>query len=204
MILEKIGIHGWKQQDENLVMASLLTGDPLLLIGNHGCAKTHIANKIAEALGKKFVVYDASKAMFEDVLGYPNIDLVIDSDGHVRRSLLFDPRIHDPKNPDEIAPSMDVVTLASFLDKPLSEYKKTTPPHVKAARQLDNLESTKIEYVITEEGPEPVQKIKHKIDYEHYIKKQLKPIADSILHFFDRKFEDIVKGSKQSSLGSFA
>jgi len=74
MILQELGIYGWKEQDENLLMASLLTGDPLLLIGNHGCAKTHIANKIAEALGRKFLVYDASKAMFEDVLGYPNIE----------------------------------------------------------------------------------------------------------------------------------
>jgi len=74
MILEQLGIYGWKEPDENLAMASLLTGDPLLLIGNHGCAKTHLANKVAEALGKRFLVYDASKAMFEDVLGYPNVE----------------------------------------------------------------------------------------------------------------------------------
>jgi len=74
MVLGKLGIYGWKEQDENLVMASLLTGDPLLLIGNHGCAKTHIANKVAEALDRRFLVYDASKAMFEDVLGYPNVE----------------------------------------------------------------------------------------------------------------------------------
>ncbi len=74
MILEQLGIYGWKEADENLVLSSLLTGDPLLLIGNHGCAKTHIANKIGQALGRKFLVYDASKAMFEDVLGYPNIE----------------------------------------------------------------------------------------------------------------------------------
>ena len=74
MILEKLGIYGWSDQDENLVLSSLLTGDPLLLIGNHGCAKTHLANRMAEALGRKFLVYDASKAMFEDVLGYPNVE----------------------------------------------------------------------------------------------------------------------------------
>ena len=74
MILEKLGIFGWKEQDENLAMASILTGDPLLLIGNHGCAKTHVANKIAEALRKRFLAYDASKAMFEDVLGYPDLE----------------------------------------------------------------------------------------------------------------------------------
>ena len=74
MILKKLGIYGWSDRDENLIMASLLTGDPLLLIGNHGCAKTHLACRMAEALGKRFLVYDASKAMFEDVLGYPNVE----------------------------------------------------------------------------------------------------------------------------------
>ncbi len=74
MILQKLGIYGWKAQDENLLRASLLTGDPLLLIGNHGCAKTPVANKVAQALGRKFLVYDASKAMSEDGLGYPNME----------------------------------------------------------------------------------------------------------------------------------
>jgi hypothetical protein len=72
--MEQLGVYGWKEQDDNLILASLLTGDPLLLIGNHGCAKTHLANRVAEALGKRFLVYDASKAMFEDVLGYPNVE----------------------------------------------------------------------------------------------------------------------------------
>jgi len=74
MILKQLGIYGWKEHDESLVLASLLTGDPLLLVGNHGCAKTHLACRVAEALGKRFIVYDASKAMFEDVLGYPNVE----------------------------------------------------------------------------------------------------------------------------------
>jgi MoxR-like ATPase len=74
MILKQLGIFGWREADENLVLASLLTGDPLLLIGNHGCAKTHVANKVAQALGRRFLVYDSSKAMFEDVLGYPNVE----------------------------------------------------------------------------------------------------------------------------------
>jgi hypothetical protein len=36
MIMQQLGIYGWNEADENLVLASLLTGDPLLLIGNHG------------------------------------------------------------------------------------------------------------------------------------------------------------------------
>lgn len=74
MFLHQIGIHGWREADENLLLASLLTGDPLLLIGNHGCAKTHIASKLGQALDRRFLCYDASKCMFEDVLGYPNIE----------------------------------------------------------------------------------------------------------------------------------
>ena len=72
-ILPRLGIYGWKEEDENLVFASLLTGDPLLLIGTHGTAKTGMAEKIAQALDVKFVAYDSSKALFEDVLGYPDV-----------------------------------------------------------------------------------------------------------------------------------
>jgi hypothetical protein len=73
-VLEMLGIYGWKPETENLLLASLLTGDPVLLVGRHGCAKTHVACKLAEALGKNFVAYDASKTLFDDVLGYPDIE----------------------------------------------------------------------------------------------------------------------------------
>ncbi|MCB4791249.1 MAG: MoxR family ATPase [Elusimicrobia bacterium] len=76
MLLEKLGIYGWQEKDENLLLSSLLTGDPLLLIGSHGTAKTQVIYKLAESLAKKFIAYDASKALFEDVLGYPNIQLL--------------------------------------------------------------------------------------------------------------------------------
>jgi len=73
-LLTQLGIYGWKPEDENLVLSSLLTGDPLLMIGAHGAAKTHIAYKTAQALDKRFIAYDASKALFEDVLGFPNVE----------------------------------------------------------------------------------------------------------------------------------
>ncbi len=86
------------------------------------------------------------------------------------------------------------------IRKELHEYTKTTPPHVKAARQLDHLEGNLIEYVITTAGPEPIQKLKHKIDYDHYINKQIAPIANQVLSLFGSSFEDIQKGSKQKTL----
>lgn len=86
------------------------------------------------------------------------------------------------------------------IRKELEEYTKTTPPHVKAARKLDNLESNVIEYYITLDGPEPIQKLKHKIDYEHYVTKQIKPIAEQILALFNKKFEDLAQETKQTKL----
>ncbi len=89
------------------------------------------------------------------------------------------------------------------IRKELGEYTKITPPHVKAARKLSVLDSSKIEYVMTEDGPEPLQSLRHKIDYQHYINKQIKPIADSVLIFFNTDFESLIKGSRQMDLTKF-
>jgi DNA polymerase II len=89
------------------------------------------------------------------------------------------------------------------LRKDVEQYTKINPPHVKAARKLGKIESSIIEYYITTDGPEPIQNLKHKIDYDHYINKQIKPIADTVLSFFDTKFEDVIQGTKQTSLFNF-
>jgi len=95
----------------------------------------------------------------------------------------------------------DLLVYRKAIRKEVEEYTKTTPPHVKAARLLGSeLRSNIIEYVMTKEGPEPIQKLKHKIDYEHYIEKQIKPIADAILVFYNQSFDDIIKGSSQKTL----
>ena len=94
----------------------------------------------------------------------------------------------------------DLLIYRKAIRKDLAAYVKTTPPHVKAARKLEKLKSNIIKYVMTQNGPEPIQNITSKIDYEHYIDKQIKPLADSILVFFNQKFDDIIKGSKQTKL----
>ncbi len=70
-LLEKLGIYGL-EEIENHIFAGLVTGDPVLLVGRHGSAKTMLARKIAECLDAKFIAYDASKALFDDVIGFPN------------------------------------------------------------------------------------------------------------------------------------
>mgnify|MGYP005623609165 CR=1 FL=1 len=89
------------------------------------------------------------------------------------------------------------------LRKAVDEYTKTTPPHVKAARKLKVVEGNLIEYFVTTDGPEPRQELKHKLDYEHYIDKQIKPVANSILGLLDCSFEEILRGNKQTTLFGF-
>lgn len=86
------------------------------------------------------------------------------------------------------------------LRKDLAEYTKTTPPHVKAARLLDTPPGDRIEYYITTAGPEPLQKHTHPLDYDHYITKQIEPIANQALATFNIELKDIVTASKQSTL----
>jgi DNA polymerase II len=89
------------------------------------------------------------------------------------------------------------------LRKDVAQYTKTTPPHVKAARLLGDVNKGIIEYVMTVKGPQPVEKIDAPIDYEHYIDKQLRPLADAVLTFYNTKFDDLVIGSSQKSLFQF-
>ena len=48
-----------------------------------------------------------------------------------------------------------------------------------------------IEYIITVNGPEPREYRESAIDYQHYIDKQLQPIADAILPFIGQSFRQI-------------
>ncbi|MFQ5892456.1 MAG: DNA polymerase domain-containing protein, partial [Candidatus Methanofastidiosia archaeon] len=97
----------------------------------------------------------------------------------------------------------ELLVYKKGVRKELKRYTKTTPPHVKAARKLENFKDRMISYVMTKNGPEPLERITSKIDYSHYIEKQLKPIADSILTFYEESFEDILAGSRQMKLGDF-
>jgi len=49
-----------------------------------------------------------------------------------------------------------------------------------------------LRYLITLNGPEPESELQSKIDYQHYIDRQLEPVADGILHFVNDSFERIV------------
>ncbi|WP_265434045.1 DNA polymerase II [Aeromonas salmonicida] len=96
----------------------------------------------------------------------------------------------------------DLLIYRKRLRQKLEEYQKNVPPHVRAARLADeeNLRRGQpqryqhrgtISYLMTLNGPEPLEYRRSAIDYEHYIDKQIKPIADAILPFIGESFERI-------------
>jgi DNA polymerase-2 len=72
----------------------------------------------------------------------------------------------------------------------LADYTKNVPPHVRAARQLDN-PGRWVTYAITVKGPEPMEKRTSPFDYTHYLDRQLAPVADAILQCFETSFEAV-------------
>ncbi len=88
------------------------------------------------------------------------------------------------------------------LRRKLAEYVKNVPPQVRAARLADEHNQAlgkplqyqnkgSIAYWMTINGPEPLTNRVSQIDYQHYLNKQLQPIADAILPFIDLDFEQI-------------
>jgi DNA polymerase-2 len=86
------------------------------------------------------------------------------------------------------------------LRKPLEDYGRTTPPHVKAARLMQGRHGRVISYVMTTDGPQPVGMTTAPLDCEHYVEKQLAPIADAILVHIGLRFDEIAGKGGQIGL----
>lgn len=89
------------------------------------------------------------------------------------------------------------------LRRSLEAYNASNPPHVKAARKLQSYlrdrsmpsnlgRGDRVEYWITVQGPEPRVCARSAIDYQHYIDKQLRPVADSLLPFLGVHFDQLI------------
>lgn len=85
------------------------------------------------------------------------------------------------------------------LRKDTDEYTTTTPPHVAAARKSKQ-SSGLISYVMTTAGPEPIDHIVHPLDREHYVDKQIKPVAEPVLTALGLRFERAIGDDRQLTL----
>ena len=89
----------------------------------------------------------------------------------------------------------DKLVYKKRLRKDVDDYTKNIPQHVKAARLLGETSGT-VYYVITKRGPIPIELKHNDIDYQHYIEKQLKPIADSVLSLLGYSFDSIIESDQ--------
>ena len=103
----------------------------------------------------------------------------------------------------------DLLVYRKRLRRALEEYERNVPPHVRAARMADDFHLRQgrpaiyrnggwIRYVMTLAGPEPLEARRSGIDYEHYLTRQLEPIADAILPFLGDSFGRLT--SRQGAL----
>jgi MoxR-like ATPase len=68
--LRPLGIVGYDLAEPAL-LAALATEEPLLLVSDHGAAKTLLLLRLAEALGLELRHYNASLLQFDDLAGFP-------------------------------------------------------------------------------------------------------------------------------------
>ncbi|MDQ0072159.1 DNA polymerase-2 [Variovorax boronicumulans] len=93
----------------------------------------------------------------------------------------------------------DLLVYRKRLRHRLDAYQVNVPPQVRAARVADDYNAQLgrpkqyqnggwIRYVMTQSGPEPMENRQSRIDYEHYLAKQLQPIADALLQPMGESF----------------
>jgi DNA polymerase-2 len=87
------------------------------------------------------------------------------------------------------------------LRKDADEYTATTPPHVAAARKSSQPLDRLISYVMTTAGAEPLDNVRHPLDREHYVLKQVKPVAEPVLATLGLDFERVIGDSRQIDFG---
>ncbi|WP_321154026.1 DNA polymerase II [Serratia nevei] len=97
----------------------------------------------------------------------------------------------------------DQLVYRKRLRRKLDDYQRNVPPHARAARIADDYNRSQgrplqyqnggwISYVMTVAGPEPLETRHSPIDYQHYLERQLQPVAEAILPFLHDDFTTLV------------
>ncbi|HET7202658.1 MAG TPA: DNA polymerase II [Steroidobacteraceae bacterium] len=86
------------------------------------------------------------------------------------------------------------------LRKGADAYTATTPPHVAAARKSTRPPGRTVSYVMTVAGPEPADEVHNALDREHYVIRQVQPVAEPVLATLGLDFETVVGDRRQLDL----
>jgi DNA polymerase-2 len=94
----------------------------------------------------------------------------------------------------------DLLVYRKALRKSLGSYTATTPPHVSAARKMKNRPGRVVSYLMTKAGPEPFGERSAVLDYEHYVQKQVRPVAEPVLGILGLEFDRVIGDDRQMPL----
>ena len=94
----------------------------------------------------------------------------------------------------------DLLVYRKNLRKDAQDYTATTPPHVAAARKSKQPLGRSIQYVMTTAGAEPLDNVNHPLDREHYVVKQVMPVAEPVLSSLGLEFEQVVGDNRQMDM----
>ncbi|WP_144206516.1 DNA polymerase II [Shewanella donghaensis] len=93
----------------------------------------------------------------------------------------------------------DELVFRKRLKRNIEDYTAKSSPHVKAATRLCQItgnsdrgkRGTTISYRMTLNGAQPLEALKESIDYEYYLEKQIKPIAEPVMGLIGESFESL-------------
>ena len=94
----------------------------------------------------------------------------------------------------------DRLVYRKAMRKAAGAYTATTPPHVAAARKMGTTSRGRIEYFMTVAGAEPAGERRNAIDYQHYVDKQVRAVAEPVLTLLGLEFADVIGEQRQLSL----
>ena len=84
------------------------------------------------------------------------------------------------------------------LNKPPNRYKNNAP-HVVAARKSQEIGRV-VHYMITTDGPEPMDNLSHPPDHGHYLNTQVRSVAEPVLEMLGLDFDFVVRNTNQIPL----
>ncbi|HEX7037272.1 MAG TPA: DNA polymerase II [Pseudomonadales bacterium] len=94
----------------------------------------------------------------------------------------------------------DLLVYRKGLRKSIDSYTASTPPHVAAARKSRGRPGRVIAYVMTTAGPEPLDARTAELDREHYLERQVRPVAEPVLQTLGLEFERVIGDDRQLGL----
>ncbi len=94
----------------------------------------------------------------------------------------------------------DLLIYRKGLRKPVSSYTANVPPHVQAVKKSSAPAPRVVAYVVTANGPELVSELSGPPDREHYLQKQIMPVALPVLEVLGLDFNQVTGDDRQISL----